>query len=159
MQSIKLLSDHKSPFGGYGSNVSLIFKVFEMLFDVPSRGQYGTWAMVTTLILFSKSLLYWFGFVLHMHSLGRSQDFILSLKGYLSSLSFMPDIPLPPLSGPKGLLFLLPWLDGWVLTSLHYHTLFRRDLFGANQHEKREKNCISPLHYLEHRRPLFQLFC
>lgn len=66
VQSIQLVSNHKPPSVGYGSNVSLVFQVFEVLFGAQSMGQYGTWAMVYTVVLFSKPSLCWFGWILHM---------------------------------------------------------------------------------------------
>lgn len=80
-----------------GSNVSLIFKAFEVMFDVPSRDQCGlmchpgTWAMVYTVVLFSKPFALLISVSSAHAELGRCQDFIYRPEGYFSPLFMIPD--------------------------------------------------------------------
>lgn len=80
--------------------------------------QYGTWAMVYTVVLFSKPLLCWFVLILHM-LWGGAWDFTHKLKGYLSLLPSMPDFP--RFSDPDNPLFLVFWLVWWLLAFLYHH--------------------------------------
>lgn len=158
MQSVLLVSDHKSHSVGYGSKVSLVFKAFEVLFHVPPRGQYGTWAMVYTVVLFSEHLLCWFGSVLYMHRLGRSLRFHTHLKD--DTFLYFPLCLISPMpSGPEECLFLVFWLDCCVLYSLYPHILFMTGSvwgeigWSVSQIQinmRKEKKVTS----LEHRRPL-----
>ena len=91
---------------GCGSNVSLIFKGFEVMFDVPRRGQYGTWAMVYTVVLFLKPFALLIGLVLYMHKLGGAKTSYVDLKG---TFLHFPLFPISPtLSGPEVLLSCWP---------------------------------------------------
>lgn len=138
MQSVLLVSDHKSHSVGYGSNASLVFKGFGVLFHVPPTDQYRTWAMVYTVVLFSEHLLCWFGSVLYMHRLGRSPRFHTHLK---DTFLYFPQRLISPMpSGPEERLFLVFWLDWCVLASWYPHILFiPGSVRGKSIWEKRKK--------------------
>lgn len=155
MQSVLLGSDHKSHSVGYGSNASLVFKAFEVLFHVPPTDQYGTWGIVYTVVLFSEHLLCWFGSVLYMHRLGRSPRFHTHLK---DTFPYFPQCLISPRpSGPEERLFLVFWLDWCVLASWYFslpHT-FHTWICSGQINMRKDKKVTG----LEHRRPLSQLLC